>query len=215
MDRAIGGRRRLSTGTLHKIEAHRDPDTLLDLIEFSASANVPVFHLLELHHLAPTQRTRYKTVVNRYCSRNLVPSYGIFIDPTLKACCAETQIKAIQKRISIGEPRPSDHYNLALARAAADHREEAIGELKKSISMDPLHESGHLALGLLMAETGRFKDAAQYLEKAISLAPQKTGLYKYLGIVEVRRGAYQKAVSYLSRAREHAPDDPEILGELG
>jgi spermidine synthase len=215
MDRAIGERRRLSADTLQRLKTHRDPDTLLDLIEFSASANVPVFNLLKLCHLSDEQQARYKTVVTGYCSRVLVPSYGVFIDPKLKACCAETQIKTMRKHISLDDPLPSDHYNLALALAAADHREEAMEELRKTISMDPMHEPGYLALGLLMAEIGEFKDAAMYLENAVSLAPQKTELYKYLGMIEMQRGAYQKAISYLSRAQKHNPDDPEILGELG
>lgn len=215
MDRAIEERRRLSADTLQRLKTHRDPDTLLDLIEFSASANVPVFNLLKLCHLSDEQQARYKTVVTGYCSRVLVPSYGVFIDPKLKACCAETQIKTMRKHISLDDPLPSDHYNLALALAAADRRAEAMEELRKTISMDPMHEPGYLALGLLMAEIGEFKDAAMYLENAVSLAPQKTELYKYLGMIEMQRGAYQKAISYLSRAQEHNPDDPEILGELG
>jgi len=215
MDRAIGGRRRLSADTLQKLEAHTDPDTLLDLIEFSASAHVPVFNLIRLDHLRPAQRERYREVVTGYCNRVLVPSYGIFVDPTLKRSCAETQMETIRKRISIHDSLPSDHYNLALALAAADHGEEAVEELEKTISMDPMHEPGHLALGLLMAETGKFEEAARHLETAISLSPQKTELYKYLGMIDMRRGAYQKAVSHLSRAQKHAPDDPEILGELG
>jgi hypothetical protein len=60
--------------------------TMVLILVFTASANVPLFNVLARPRLDPEQKSRYKRVVEDYCGRVLVPSFGIFRDPDLKAC---------------------------------------------------------------------------------------------------------------------------------
>jgi hypothetical protein len=97
-----------------------DPfQTLLDLVEFAASANVPMFNVLPLERLDPGQQARSKRAAMDYCARVLIPSFGIFNEPGLKAACAELQSSAIRRQLAAGDTRPIDHYNLALALSTA------------------------------------------------------------------------------------------------
>jgi hypothetical protein len=115
-DRMIGAHRRLSPENRLFFENHNDDDTLLDLVQFAASANVPMFGVLQWSHLEQGQQVRYRQIVADYCGRVLVPSYGIFNNSELKAACADIQIAAIGKKITTDdEPNAIDHYNLALA----------------------------------------------------------------------------------------------------
>ena len=215
IDLAVADRRRLSPGTQALLAGHNRVETLLDLVEFAASANLPMFNVLPWAHLDPDQQSRYKHDVMDYCRRVLVPSYGIFQDPELKAGCADIQADAIREKLAEDDSHAADHYNLGLALAAAGRKEPAVRSLRRAVERDPAHEPALTALGLLLADGGKLDEAADLLAGAAVLAPGKVDPYKYLGMVELRRGALDVAVTHLSTALELAPGDPVVLGELG
>ena len=216
IERMIGDHRRLSVGTQHFFDDHNNYSTLLDLIEFAASANVPMFNVLPFPQLEKGQQMRYRKIVEGYCKRVLVPSYGIFNCPDLKTVCAGIQSAAIEKKIAADKDPPAiDHYNLALAHTADGEKTLAVNCLRTAINLDPDDEPALTALGLLLAESGSFDEAAHLLTNAISLAPRKAAPYKYLGMVELRRSAADRAVINLSTALALAPDDEVVLSELG
>jgi spermidine synthase len=212
----IGAHRRLSPENRLFFEDHNDDDTLLDLVQFAASANVPMFGVLPWSHLEQDQQLRYRQIVADYCGRVLVPSYDIFTDSALKAACADIQITAISTKITTDdEPNAIDHYNLALAHIAGGEKMLAATDLRTAVRLDPNNEPALTALGLLLAETGSLDEAALLLTHAVGLAPRKAEPYKYLGMVELRRSAHDRAVTHLSAALDLAPDDDVILSELG
>jgi spermidine synthase len=216
IDRLIGAHRRLSPENQLFLESHNDYETLLDLVEFAASANVPIFGVLPWSRLEKNQQLRYRRIVADYCGRVLVPSYGIFNDSELKAACADIQIAAISKKISTDEAADAiDYYNLALAHIAGKEKTLAANDLRTAVRRDPNNEPALTALGLLLAETGSLDEAALLLSNAVGLAPRKAEPYKYLGMVELRRSAHARAVTNLSTALALAPDDDVILSELG
>lgn len=215
IDLALAGHRRLSPETQRVFDANNNVETLLDVVEFAASANVPMFNVLPWPRLGSEQKSRYKRTVMDYCARLLVPSYGIFSDPELKACCANIQIHAIRKKLSDDDSYPIDHYNLALALIAAGQKTEAVQSLRRAVALDTAYEAAITALGLLLAEAGELDEAARLLADAVVLSPQKAAPYKFLGMVELRREAIETAVANLSTALALAPDDPVILSELG
>ncbi|BBO82314.1 hypothetical protein DSCO28_28800 [Desulfosarcina ovata subsp. sediminis] len=216
VERMIGDQRWLSADTQRLLHSHNDFTTLMDLVEFAASANVPMFNVLPWPQLENGQQLRYRKIVDSYCRRVLVPSYGIFNCPDLKAACAGIQATAIQKKITADNHATAiDHYNLALAQIAGGEKMLAADSLHTAIRLDPDNEPALTALGLLLAETGSFDESAQLLSNAIGLAPQKAAPYKYLGMVELRRSAPERAVINLSAALALAPDDDVILSELG
>ena len=215
IDRMTAGRCRLSTATRALRDARRDPDTLLDLVAFSASANVPMFNVLPSAALDETQTKHYRQIVTGYCRRVLVPAYGVFGDPALKACCADIQAEAIRRQILTNAPRAMDYYNRGVALTAAGHIAEAEEQLQAALALEPDHASAHMALGLLRAARGDLDAAARHLARTAELSPHSTDSFKYLGMVEGRRGAWEAAVTALSSALALSPDDPEIQGELG
>ncbi len=215
INQAVAACRRLSPETQRVFDANRDLETLLDLVQFAASANVPMFNVLPWPRLGSEQKSRYQQIVMDYCGRVLVPSYAIFNDPELKACCAGIQIDAIRKKLSDDDSYSIDHYNLALALIAAGQRTEAVQSLRRAVALDTADETAVTALGLLLAETGELDEAASLLADAVVLSPRKAAPYKFLGMVELRRGAVDTAVANLSVALALAPDDPVILSELG
>jgi spermidine synthase len=215
IDRTVTDRNRLSPATRQMRAAGAPCQTLLDLVAFSASANVPMFNILPLERLEPDQQARYKQALTDYCGRVLVPSYGIFNDPGLKADCAALQAGAIRRQLAVDGTRPIDHYNLALALIAGGLRTEAIQSLRKAVALDHGNETAVTALGLLLAETGELDEATLRFAEAARLAPNKSDPLKYLGMVERRRGALDKAAAHLTAAVTLAPDDPVALGELG
>jgi spermidine synthase len=216
IDRMIGNQRRLSPETQLFLNHHNDYETLLDLVEFAASANVPMFNVLPWSHLQQGQQLRCRKIVADYCGRVLVPSYGIFDDSDLKAVCADIQIAAIGKKIKTDDDATAiDHYNLALAYIAGGEKMLAVDCLRTAVRLDPNNEPALTALGLLLAETGSLDEAAHLLANAAGLAPRKADPFKYLGMVELRRSAPERAVINLSTALALAPDDDVILSELG
>ena len=215
IDLAVADRRRLSPQTLTVRDTGDPVDTLLDLIDFSASANVPMFNLLPWDRLDTVRQARYRRAVLDYCGRVLVPSYGIFNDPGLKTCCAGKQIDAINNKIATQGAAPIDPYNLGLALIAAGRPEEAEKSLRSAISMAPANVPAVMALGLLLAESSRLPEAADLLADAVALAPNRSDARKFLGMVELRRGALETGAAHLAAALSLAPDDTAILSELG
>jgi spermidine synthase len=215
LDAAVSGRHRFSTDTLKVFEANRDTGTLLDLIEFSASANVPLFNVVRLDQLDSQQKARYKNAVIGYCSQVQVPSYDIFGDSELKACCADLQIDRIRQRLLREDSRSVDHYNLGLSLIAAGLKDEAAREFRTTIRLDPWHEGGHTALGLLLAQIGKLDEAARCFSRVLEMAPHKAAPYKYLGMVKLRQNRPAQAVTNLCKAIELHSQDPVIFNELG
>lgn len=215
IDKAALEHRFLSPETQALQTAGQDIETLMDLMTFSASANVPMFNLLPYTRLDPGQQARYKKVVMDYCGRVMVPSYDIFNHADLKACCADIQIHAIQKKISKDPSRSMDHYNLALALSAAGQKALAIESLRRAVRTDTANSSAVTALGLLLAQKGELDEASRLLATAAVLMPDKADPHKFLGMVERRKGSLTTAVTHLSCALALAPDDPVALCELG
>jgi tetratricopeptide (TPR) repeat protein len=215
IDRIVAGRSRLSPATQQMRTADNPFKTLLDLVEFAASANVPMFNILPPERLDSNQKARYKQAVTNYCGRILVPSYGIFNDPGMKAHCAALQADAIRQQLTADDTRPMDHYNLALALMAGGRKDKAVQSLRKAVALGHGNEAAVTALGLLLAEAGKLDDAAIQFARAVRLAPGKADPHKYLGMVERRRGALDKAVVHLTTALALAAEDPVALGELG
>lgn len=215
IDEAVKNKRKLLPSTIEIYEKSRDADTLLDLIEFSASAYVPAFDLLSWQDLQPVQKERYKNAVTDYCMCVQVPSYDIFKDTELKRYCAGLQSDKIRQRLSANNSFAPDHYNLGISLIASGHEEDAAAEFRKTLSLDSSHEEGYMALGLLYAKSGKLDDAAGCFSSVIRLSPGKMSPYKYLGMVDLRRGNAKEAIASLSRAAMIQPDDFEIHSELG
>jgi spermidine synthase len=216
IDKAVADNRRgLSSDTLRMREKSSNTDILLDLIEFSASANVPTFNLVRYRELKPEQKERYKKAVMNFCNCVQLPSYDIFEDIELKRYCAALQVDKIRQKVLTKETTASDHYNLGISLIAAGQEEEATGEFRKTLSIDPLQEDGYTALGLLLAKSGKLDEAAECFSNAIKISPTRMTPYKYMGMVDLRRGKSEQAVSNLSKAAMIQPDDPEVHSELG
>ena len=212
----IGENRWLTADTRRLLDSHSDSATRLDLIEFAASANLPMFSGLPFQGLESNQQDRYREIVRGYCRRVMVPSYGIFDSQELKTVCARIQADAIQEKIETGrDVTPIDHYNLALARTGAGEPSLAAASLRTAIRLDPANEPALTALGLLLAENGSFDEAARFLSKAVQLAPGKADPHKYLGMVELRRQAPERAVANLATALSLSQNDGVTLSELG
>jgi spermidine synthase len=196
-------------------QASSDTHTLLDLVEFSASASVPLFNVVGLDQLNAQQKTRYKNAVMGYCNQVQVPSYDIFGDSELKASCAELQIDRIRQRLLAEGSRSVDHYNLGISLIAAGHRDEAAREFRTTIRLDPWHEGGHTALGLVLAQTGKLEEAARCFSRVLEMAPHKAAPYKYLGMIKLRQNEPAQAVTNLCKALHLHSQDPVIFNELG
>jgi hypothetical protein len=78
------------------MQTHDAMDQFLDLIEFAASVNIPIFHSINHQNLTPSGQNRYKSIVKSFCEKTLVPSYKLFSDTTLKQECTEIQINMIK-----------------------------------------------------------------------------------------------------------------------
>lgn len=214
IDQAIENRRLLSFDTLNFMQGPDSVDQLLDLIEFTASVNIPLFNSIDHHDLTPSAQNRYRRIVTRFCENALVPSYSIIKDVTLKKECAEIQIHKITQKMISGDCKADDHYNLGLAFIAAGRSKEAVGHLETTITMDPLHMDGHMAMGLLMAEQGDMEKATYHFSTTLKISPSNAQAQKYMGMAKLRQGNFEQAVFHLSKAREIMPDDGDLLKEL-
>ncbi len=215
LDRAVAERRWLSPGTQRMIEANRNPNALLDLIEFYASANTPLFYMQDPQDLTPSQRERYEGIVERYCGQSLVPSYHVFPDDESREACAEIQVGKIRERLARDASRPDDHYNLALSLIAAGRADEALHELKKTVFLDPSHKEAYTVLGLLSAEMGKLDDAVRSLSRVVELAPKDAKALKNLGMAQQQQGKLDEAAATFSAALALSPGDTAILNDLG
>jgi spermidine synthase len=213
LDQAIEDRRLLSPDTKNIMQAHDAVDQLLDLIEFAASVNIPIFHSINHQDL----KVRAKPVSNnckKFLRKTLVPSYNLFSDITLKQECAEIQINMIKQKMASGEFRADDHYNLGLALSAAGKMEEAVLHLETTVTMDPFHLDGHMAMGLLMAEQGNMDKAVHHFTKTLKISPMNAQAQKYMGMAKFQQGNLEQAVFHLSKALEIMPDDGVLINEL-
>lgn len=215
LDEAIAARRRLSPETRNLLEVKSNLNTLLDLVEFAASANVPLFSVLNQEDLSASGRDRYMNIVRSYCSRVLVPSFHIFSEPEAKRECAAIQVNGMRRRLALDDSRPDDHYNLSLALIAAGQQEEALRELRITVSLDPFHEDAHTAMGLLLAESGKMEEAAGIFARVAEISPRDARAYTNMGIAEARLGNRGEAIRHFSTALRLAPDSLAALNELG
>jgi spermidine synthase len=214
LDQFIEKRRLLSPATQNIIQAHNAVDHLLDLLEFAASVNIPLFHSINPQDLEPSRQNRYQQIVKSFCENALVPSYSLFPDITLKRECAETQIVKMRKKMASWSSKADDHYNLGLALIAAERTEEAVSQLETTVEMDPFHLDGYLALGLLMAEQENMEKAVYYFTKILKIAPMNAQAQKYIGMAQFRQGNLEQAIFHLSKAVEVMPDDNILMNEL-
>ena len=215
VEQSAADKRRLSPETREVLEIAGNSDTMLDLVEFAASAYVPLFSVLKLKDLQPKQKDRYMKILRGYCEQTLVPTYGILGEPESKRQCAGIQISKIKQKFLIDDSRPVDHYNLSLALIAAGQTEQAVQELRTTVSLDPFHERGYTALGLLLSKTGSLPEAIQCFSRVIKISPQDAEAFKNLGMAELRHGMIEQAIVNLSKAFQIAPDDVGIINELG
>jgi spermidine synthase len=215
VDLLVAPKRRLSAHTDRFLQANSDPDTLLDLIEFGGSANVPLFSMLHLGTLTPSQKGRYSEIVKSFCSQSLVPSYHVFAESESKKTCAEIHAAKIEQKLAQGNPRSQDHYNLGLALIAAGRGVDAAEEFRQTMLLQPLREDAYTALGLLLAEAGRLKEAVGYLSRAVELAPLDADTHKNLAMAEARLGNLENASMHLRAAVAILPHDVVTLNELG
>ena len=215
LDRIVGTRRHLTSETSKILEANSDPDTILDLIAFAASANVPLFSMLEIDSLTAPQKHRYMDILQRFCEQTLVPSYHVLMGSEPRKVCAEIQAAKIRRRLDSGHYYAHDHYNLGLALLAAGRQDEAVEAFRQTVSMDPFHAKAYTALGLLSAETGSLKEAVTYLSQAEEVAPLDADVHRNLGMVEARLGNVAEARIHLNTALKIRPQDVVTLNELG
>ncbi len=215
LDRIVGAKRRLSYETSKILEANSDPDTFLDLIEFAASANVPLFPMLAIESLTSAQKDRYMGIVKRFCEQALVPSYQVLAGSEPRKVCAEIHVAKIRHHLNTCDARGDDHYNLGLALIAAGRPAEAMEAFRQTVSLDPFHEKAYTALGLLLAEAGRLQEAAACFSQAVELAPLDADAYKNLAMAEARMGNLERAGTHLQAALAISPRDVVALNELG
>jgi tetratricopeptide (TPR) repeat protein len=213
-DQAIEDRRMLSSDTTNIMQAHDTVDQLLDLIEFAASVNIPIFHSINHQDLKTSVQNRYHRIVRNFCENTLVPSYSLFPDITFKQECAEIQINMIKQKMATAYSRSDDHYNLGLALSAAGKMEEAVLHLETTVTMDPFHLDGHMAMGLLMAEQGNMDKAVHHFTKTLKISPMNAQAQKYMGMAKFQQGYLEQAVFHLSKALEIMPDDGVLISEL-
>jgi spermidine synthase len=204
---------RLNDETADFKRTHSDVDTFLDLIDFSASAGVPVFNLLRWETLSTSQQSRYRQILHDYCRRFLLPSYSIVTDPVLKAECAQIQAEAMAAKIERGATAV-DHYNHALAQIAMGDQEGAILSLRQACKIEPDNEPALTALGLLLAERGSLDEASELFARLTRLFPGEASFHRWLGLIHLRRGEHAAALEELRKARSIAPDDQTIADDL-
>jgi spermidine synthase len=214
LEQAMEDRRRLSSNTLTIQNASDTTDQLLDLIEFAASASIPLFYTINQKDLTASQQNRYHRIVKSFCEQTLVPSYSIFSDIALKKECAKIQIGKIRQKMATGNPKADDYYNLGLSLITTGQIEEAILHLESAVNLDPLHIDGYMAIGLLMAEKGNIEQAINYFKKTLKIDPMNAKAQKYMGMAKSQQGNLQQAVFHLSKALEIMPDDVNLLNEL-
>ncbi len=215
LGRIVGDRRRLSPETQKIVQANSNAEGFLDLIRFSASANVPLFSILNPDHLADTQKELYRSAVKQYCSRVVVPSYHIFPDRGSKKECAETQIAGILHRLAEDDGRADDHFNLGLSMMAAGREHDAQPALERTISLDPHHQNGLTALGLLQAKKGDMKEAVRHLSRVVEIAPGSCDAHKNFGMALVRLGQLDQALAEFAKALSIDPRNVAALNEMG
>jgi len=107
-------------------------------------------------------------------------------------------------------------YNLALAEAAANRREDAIESLGEAVRLRPTFCDGYYGLGqLLAADPNRLNDADIALSRAVSAEPScgssaaLQGAWRLRGEVRTQLGRRDEATSDFERCIELAPETEE------
>ena len=214
VDGRAAPRRRLTDTTRQILAAHDGPAALLDLVAFGASANVPLFKVLDARWLSAPEQARYLDVVAAYCRRTLVPSYDIFNDAPARRTCARIHAERIAAHVAQHPPRAHDHYNLGLALTAAGRLAEAALAFEETIARAPEHAAAHTALGLLLAEAGN-PDATVHLSRALALDPADTAACNALGRLLLIQGRVDAAAVQFARAVALSPHNAEAHHNLG
>ena len=190
-------------------QASSDTHTLLDLVEFSPSANVPLFNMVRLHHLDSELKARSRNAVMGYCSQVQVPSYDIFGDPELKVCCAELQIDRIRQRILTKGSRTVDHYNLRLSLIAAGLKDEAARYFSRLLEMAPHKPAPYKYLGMVKLRQNKPAQAITNLVKALQLHSQDPVIFNELGLAYLKQGKDKEAIRSFSQALSKSPRNAE------
>ncbi|UCG63464.1 MAG: fused MFS/spermidine synthase [Deltaproteobacteria bacterium] len=217
IEKAMTEGRWLSPQTRSIIDAGNPMDTLLDLVEFSATSysDDPPFGVIDLDDATPSQKERYLSIVKRYCSQTFVDDYEIFQSHEVKEGCATIQAVKLGRHIALNPDDAKAYSGLGFALLAMGKVDEAIQALQRAASLSPFDFAARNNLGAAFARLGRYEEAIAHFSEAVRIKPKEAEVRYNLGAALVRLGRYEEAVSHLSEALRINPHDAGAHHNLG
>jgi len=107
------------------------------------------------------------------------------------------------------------HYNLGLALAARDKREEAIKHYREALRICPGYCSVHTDLGIALAKQGRKEEAWTEYQQALACSPPSADVYNNLGLLLMGLERFDPAIAHFSEALRLDPRYVQALNNRG
>jgi Tfp pilus assembly protein PilF/ferredoxin len=123
-------------------------------------------------------------------------------------------VEAKRRRLEVGEPTATDHFQLGGLMAETGDHEGAIEQYRACLALEEHSFEARYNLGGLLRRLERHDEAIEHLEIARDLAPNDADTRVELGLAYMATGANEKAIRELERAIELNPLGPESQAYL-
>ena len=113
------------------------------------------------------------------------------------------------------KPGADVHYDLGVALAGLDRRDEAAAHLRTALALDPDLPKAHYQLARLAEQAGRPADAEREYQETLRLAPDHAPAHAQLGLLLAQSGRLAPAAEHFRTVVQLQPGDADAHANLG
>jgi spermidine synthase len=195
--------RHLSRQSRDIVEASSHMQSLIDMVEFSASVFCSLFEIVDTNNAAPDQMDRYIKIIDEYCNQTPVESYDSFPEPVLRQRCADLQVSRIRRHLSLNPDDAPAHFRLGLALTQIGDTDAAIAAFQKAVALDPFHAKAYNSLGVAYQQSGEHLKAQKAFFAALSINPSHAKAYFNLAQIALQQGKRDEAIQFLREGLQY------------
>ena len=178
----------ISRGTKDIIQqVTSDIDTQIDFAAYALSVHEPFHNMVDLRKASPLQRDRFFSLIDNYCSSNVLDE-SLIKDDKLMRRCRLIQIETIKDNIDHLPDKALSYAYLAELNIKEDQVDEAIMYYYRSLEIEPDNAAAHNDLGVALIRQGRTDEAFTHFKEALRIDPGHTPAHDNIRYVLKQRG---------------------------
>lgn len=189
-------------------------ESQIDFAAYALSLYAPFPNMVELSQATPEQRNRFQSLLETYCTRNVV-DYSMIGDEELASSCRRVQIAIINQTIADNPDKAEAYFYLANLYFGENMLNEAVLNYTQSLDLRADNAYAHNNLGYALMLQGENIQASVHFREAIRINPGFAEAHRNLGLAMANTGDLNKAAQEFRIAIQLLPDNPALHNDLG